>query len=96
MASRTRKTAALPVKTATFSYFIELPDAEFLDDIAPADIDYAVRMQDIRASYEKDGDQEWLWLDCHEMGFESNEIRRFVANPALITSCRYYGADALR
>jgi hypothetical protein len=98
MASRTaRKSTALPVKnTAVFSYILELPGAEFLVDIAPADMDYAVRMQDIRASYENDDDQELLWLDCQEMGFESNEIRRMAANPALITSCRYYGAGALR
>jgi hypothetical protein len=96
MASRTRKSTTVPVKkTAVFSYILELPGAEFLGDVARADVDYALRMQRIRASYENDGDQELLWLDCQDMGFESNEIREFVTNPAAITNCRY-GAGALR
>jgi hypothetical protein len=67
----------------------------FFGGIAPADVDHALGMQKIRACYENGGDQELLWLDCQEMGFESREIRRFAANPALITSCGYYGAGAL-
>jgi hypothetical protein len=97
MAKRTRKSAALPVeqRTAQFRYFLDLPGAVFIGKIASADIDHAVHMQKIRTSYENGGDEELLWLDCQDVGFESNEIRRFAANPALITNCGYYGAGAL-
>jgi hypothetical protein len=80
--TETRKSAARSVKrstTAKISYFSELPGAEFRGDIEPADVEHAVHMQKIRASYESSGDQEFLWLDCQEMGFESNEICRFAA-----------------
>jgi hypothetical protein len=30
-----------------------------------------------------------LWHDLSQMGFDSREIRRFVANPAAITNCGY-------
>jgi hypothetical protein len=98
MAKRTRKSPALSAKqntTAVISYIRELPGAVFLGDIAAADVDQALGMQKIRTCFENDGDEELLWLDCQEMGFESREIRRFAANPALITSCGYYGAGAL-
>jgi hypothetical protein len=99
MANRTSKSPAHPVKrntTAKVSYFRELPGAVFFGDLADEDIDHAVHMQKIRTSYESSGDQEFLWLDCQEMGFESNEIQRFMASPERITSCGYYGANALR
>jgi hypothetical protein len=88
MAKRIRKSAALPVeqRTAQFRYFLDLPGAVFIGKIASADIDHAVHIG---------GDEELLWLDCQDVGFESNEIRRFAANPALITNCGYYGAGAL-
>jgi hypothetical protein len=98
MASRTRKSLTLPVKqnaTAVISYIRELPGAVFFGDIAPADVYHALGMQKIRASFENDGDEDLLWLDCQAMGFESREISQFVANPAKITSCGYYGAGAL-
>jgi hypothetical protein len=99
MASRTRKSTAKPVKrgaTAVFNYILELPGAEFFGDIAPSDIEYATRLQQIRREYENDGYEEMLWHDLSQMGFSSTEIRQFVANPAAITTCRYYGAGALR
>jgi hypothetical protein len=30
-----------------------------------------------------------LWHDLSQMGFDSKEIRQFVANPAAITNCGY-------
>jgi hypothetical protein len=54
-------------------------------------VEFAQRLQDIRADYEEDGFEELLWLDCQEMGFESSEIREFETDPALITSCLYVG-----
>jgi hypothetical protein len=78
MASRTHKSPALPVKrdvTVVISYVRELPGAVFFGAAMDAEsIEYAVCMQRIRARHENDGDQELLWLDRQEMGFESNEI----------------------
>jgi hypothetical protein len=54
-------------------------------------VEFAARLQEIRADYEEDGFEELLWLDCQEMGFESSEIRKFETNPAAITSCLYVG-----
>lgn len=100
MASRTtRKSTARPVKknaTATISYFRELPGAVFFGDIADEDVEYAERLQCIRSEYENDDCQAMLWHDLSQMGFDSREIRKFVTNPAAITSCGYYGANALR
>jgi hypothetical protein len=94
MASRTRKSTALPVKqstTAVVSYILELPGAVFFGDAVNDDgyIEYAARLQRIRREYENDGYEEMLWLDCQEMGFESNEIRQFVTDPGAVTSCGY-------
>jgi hypothetical protein len=93
MANRTRKAAALPVErnvTAKISYFLDLPGAVFFgDNIASADIDHAAHMQKIRVCFENGGDQDLLWIDCQEMGFESREISQFVSTPAKMTSCGY-------
>jgi hypothetical protein len=98
MASRARKSPALPVKqnAVTFSYIFELPGAEFIDDAIDNEdnIEYATRMQQIQSAYEYDGCQEMLWHDCQKMGFSSAEIREFVRNPAAITNCRYMSAKA--
>jgi hypothetical protein len=99
MAKRTRKSAALPVeqRTAKFSYFLDLPGAVFIGDAIEDDeaVEYATRLQQIRSEYENDGYEEMLWHDCQQMGFDSTEIREFIANPAAITSCSYHTA-ALR
>jgi hypothetical protein len=94
MASRTRKSPALPVKqstTAVVSCILELPGAVFFGDAIEDDgaIKYATRLQQIRCDYENDGYEDMLWLDCQEMGFDSTEIRQFVTDPAAITSCGY-------
>jgi hypothetical protein len=99
MASRTApKSTALPVKkTAVISYVRELPGAVFFSDAMDAEsIDYAVRLQRIRASYENDGCQEMLWHDLSQMGFDSKGIRQFVVNPAAITNCGYGDPIPLR
>ncbi len=101
MASRTaRKSTALPVKkntTVVVNYVRELPGAVFFGDaMDDDDVDYAVRLQRIRASYENDDCQDMLWHDLSEMGFGSREIREFVANPAAITNCGYGWPIALR
>jgi hypothetical protein len=70
-------------------------DATSITAIDRESLLYAARMQRIRREYETDGDEDLLWLDCQAMGFESREISQFVANPAKITSCGYYGAGAL-
>jgi hypothetical protein len=97
MASRTpRKSTALPATTA-ISYVRELPGAVFFGDAMDAEsIGYAVRLQGIRTSYENDDCQEMLWHDLSQMGFDSKEIRQFVANPAAITNCGYGMPVALR
>jgi hypothetical protein len=88
---QTRKAATLPGSTAVISYIRELPGAVFFGDAIDDDesIDYAVRLQRIRASYEHDDCQEMLWHDLSQMGFDSKEIRQFVTNPAAITNCGY-------
>jgi hypothetical protein len=98
MASRTRKSTALPAKkTAVISYVRELPGAVFFGDAMDAEsIDYAARLQRIRSEYENDDCQEMLWHDLSQMGFDSKEICRFVANPAAITNCGYGIPTALR
>jgi len=91
MASRTRKSTALPVKqvTAVVSYIRELPGAVFFGDLADEDIEYATRLQRIRREYEDDDCQATLWHELLQMGFSSREISAFVANPAAITNCGY-------
>jgi hypothetical protein len=37
-----------------------------------------------------------LWHELSQMGFDSREIRHFVANPAAITNCGYGMPIALR
>lgn len=59
-------------------------------------IEYAERLQQIRKDYENDDCQEMLWHDLSQMGFESSDICRFVAHPALITNCGYRPAPELR
>lgn len=90
MAGRTRK--AFLVKrnaTAAVSYVRELPGAVFFGDAMDEFVDYAVRLERIRREYEKDDCQEMLWQYLSRMGFNSKEIREFVANPAAITNCGY-------
>jgi hypothetical protein len=97
MSRTARKSTAIPVKQnataalAIVSYVRELPGAVFFGDaIDDAEsIDYAVRLQRIRREYENDDCQAMLWHDLSEMGFDSREIRQFVANPAAITNCGY-------
>jgi hypothetical protein len=85
MASRTARKS-----TVTVSYVRELPGAVFFGDaIDPESIDYATRLQRIRGKYENDECQEMLWHDLSQMGFGSDEIRRFVVAPAAITNCGY-------
>jgi hypothetical protein len=52
-------------------------------------VDLAERLQDIRADHEMDGFEEMLWANCLEMGFDSTDIRGFMMNSGLITSCGY-------
>jgi hypothetical protein len=87
MVRRPRKPAAR--RPAVVSYVRELPGAVFFGPIDADDLAYAVRLQQIRSEYESDGYEDLLWLDCQGMGFDSREIRQFVANPAAITSCGY-------
>jgi hypothetical protein len=102
MAIRTRRSAGLPA-AAIASRFEGLPGALFFGTLFRSErwqfsitrqheenVDYAECLQRIRASYEMDGLEEMLWANCLEMGFDSTEIRRFVMNPGLITSCGYY------
>jgi hypothetical protein len=94
MASRTRKSPALPVKqnaTAVISYIRELPGAVFFGDAIEDDwyVEHATRLQRIRREYETDDCQELLWHDLSQMGFDSMEIRQFITNPAAITNCGY-------
>ena len=81
MASRTRKSPALPVKqnaTAVISYIRELPGAVFFGDAIEDDeaIEYATRLQQIRSEYENDDCQEMLWHDLSQMGFDPREGAR--------------------
>src|ERR1700722_12952284 len=90
MASRNRKSAPVNA-TAVVSYVRELPGAVFFGDAINDDeaVDYAVRLQRVRASYEHDDCQEMLWHDLSQMGFDPSEIRQFFVNPAAITNCGY-------
>jgi hypothetical protein len=107
MANRiTRKSPVLPKQNATavISYVRELPGAMFfsptpapsITGIDPESLAYAIRLQNIRASYEHDDCQEMLWHDLSQMGFDSSEIRQFVTNPAAITNCGYGMPNGLR
>ena len=94
MASRARKSTALPVKqnaTVVVSYIRELPGAVFFGDAIKDNeaIQYAVRLQRIRREYEDDDCQATLWHELSQMGFSRREISAFVANPAAITNCGY-------
>jgi hypothetical protein len=89
MASRTRKSTALPGTTAVVSYIRELPGAVFFGDLAQEDIEYATRLQRIRHEYEDDDCQATLWHELLQMGFDSREIQHLVTNPAAITNCGY-------
>ncbi|SIO53856.1 hypothetical protein SAMN05443247_07630 [Bradyrhizobium erythrophlei] len=94
MTSRTaRKSPALPIKESaaalSINYVRELPGAVFFGPVDPESLTYAARLQQIRSEYENDDCQEMLWADLSAMGFDSSEIRRFVANPAAITNCGY-------
>ena len=94
MSRTARKSTAIPVKqdvTVVISYIRELPSAVFFGDAIndDEDIEYAVRLQQIRSEYENDDCQAMLWHDLSQMGFDSSEIREFVANPAAITNCGY-------
>jgi hypothetical protein len=99
MASRTRKSKALPVKNSTvvMSHVRELPGAVFFSATAPLSIteidrealSYATRLQEIRREYENDDCQATLWHDLLQIGFGSSEISSFVANPAAISNCGY-------
>jgi hypothetical protein len=100
MASRTRKSPALPVKqnaTAVISYIHALPGAGFFGDAIEDDeaIEYATRLQQIRSDYENDDCPDMLWHDLSQMGFDATEIREFIANPAAITNCGYYVGDGI-
>jgi hypothetical protein len=99
-----RKSPALPVTAAVASRIEELPGALFFGGLFRAErcqfsitrrheenVEYAERLQEIRASYESDACEEALWDDCQWMGFSPKEISRFVANSAALTSCGYYG-----
>jgi hypothetical protein len=92
MASRTRKSSALPVKQntiAVITYIPELPGALFFGEVIDEDIRHAMRLQRISARYASHGCPEMLWHDLSQMGFDSTEIRDFVVNPTAITSCGY-------
>ncbi|MDB5610126.1 MAG: hypothetical protein JWP25_7026 [Bradyrhizobium sp.] len=64
-------------------------DATSITSIDPESLLYAARLQRVRREYENDDCQEMLWHDLSQMGFDSREIRQFVANPAAITNCGY-------
>ena len=64
-------------------------DATSITSIDRESLDYAIRLQRIRSEYENDDCQEMLWHDLTQMGFDSRDIRQFVANPAAITNCGY-------
>jgi hypothetical protein len=91
MATRSQKSATVRGSAAVISYVRELPGAVFFGDAINDDesVDYATRLQRIRREYEHDDCQEMLWHDLSQMGFDSTEIRQFVANPAAITNCGY-------
>jgi hypothetical protein len=59
-------------------------------------VEYAERLQRIREDYEHDECEEALWADCQGMGFDSADIRWFLANPGAITNCGYFPAIPLR
>jgi hypothetical protein len=63
--------------------------AVFFGDMDAESLAYAARLQQIRTANEFDDCQEMLRADLTQMGFDSSEIRRFVASPAAITNCGY-------
>jgi hypothetical protein len=63
-----------------------------ITDINQHDLDYAIRLQEIRSDFEHFRDKDMLWIDLSEVGFDSHEISRCVTHPARITGCSYYGA----
>ena len=89
MAKRIARKSTVPA-VAVVTVFSRLPGAVFFDDpVAAADLDFAASLQRIRSAYENDDCQEMLWHECQQLGFDSSEISRFVANPAAITNCGY-------
>jgi hypothetical protein len=86
MTRPTRKSAPI---TATISTFLELPGAVFYGDVLDEDVDQAARLQAIRADFESDDNQASLWHELGQMGFDYDEIKAAVLNPASITSCNY-------
>jgi hypothetical protein len=82
---------------AVANYVHTLPGAVFFSAVEHTSVTqvdrealtYAARLQQVRASYERDDCQEMLWHDLSAMGFDSCEIREFVTNPSAITSCGY-------
>jgi hypothetical protein len=89
MASRKIRKPTVP-SVVDVTVFRNLPGALFFDHpIEADDLEYAARLQQIRSEYENDNCQEMLWDDLLQMGFDSSEIRKFVANPAAITDCGY-------
>jgi hypothetical protein len=98
----TRKPTAARKRNATayMTTYGGLPGALFLGAVRGEDsihnrhfdnVEFAIRLQEIRADYEEDGLEEMLWADCLEMGFLPSEIREFETDPAAITSCLYVG-----
>src|ERR1035437_2771377 len=104
MANRTRKPARRPA-AAVAHRFGDVPGAVFFGTLFRCDavtnqhfenLEYARDLQCIRDDFEMDGCEASLWDDCLEMGLDSREIRRYVMNPSLITSCGYLPAIPLR
>ena len=106
MANRTRKPARRPA-AAVAHRFADVPGAVFFGTLFRLpdgvitnqhfeNVEYARDLQCIREDYERDGCEASLWDDCLEIGLDSREIRRYVMNPSLITSCGYLPAIPLR
>jgi hypothetical protein len=106
---RNSKAATLPGSATVTNRIDRLPGAVFFGALYRADrrqlsltnqhfenVEYAERLQRIRDDYEEHADEDLLYIDCQEMGFESNDIRRFATNAALITDCGYFPAVPLR
>jgi hypothetical protein len=84
MASRTRKSPALPLQqdvTAAVSYIRGLPGAVFFDDAMYESIEYAAHLERIRREYEKDDCQEMLWHDLS--GWASIQRKSASLSPTL-------------
>jgi hypothetical protein len=103
MASRITRKSARPA-AAVANRIDRLPGAVFFGTLYRAErrqfsftnqhfenVEIAERLQCIRGDFESDICEEMLWDDCQQMGFDSTDIRRFMMNPGLITSCGYYG-----